>query len=178
MKIDIGAGKNPREGFEACDKIAFEGVKHVFDAGSKGWPFADGSVDEAHSSHFLEHLTNMGDKWERVTFFNELYRVLKAGGTASIIIPHWASNRWYGDPTHKEPFSEMGMYYLSREWRKAQAPHTDIEFNPKGYDCDFVATWGNGLHQAILTRNQEYQQYAQQWYKEAIQDLHIHLTKK
>ncbi len=178
MKLDIGAGKNPREGFEACDKIAFDGVKHVFDAGNDKWPFEDNSVDEVHSSHFLEHLTNFNDKWERIHFFNEMYRVLKHGGKATIIVPHWNSNRWYGDPTHKEPLGEMAMYYLSKEWRKTQAPHTDSEWNQDGYECDYIATWGYGLHPALLTRNQEYQQYAQQWYKEAVQDLHISLEAK
>lgn len=178
MKIDLGCGKNKREGFVGCDQYAMEGVDHVFNIGSEVWPFEDNSVDEAHAAHFIEHLTNHNDKWERVHFFNELYRVLKVGGTATIILPHWNSNRYYGDPTHKEPFSEMGMYYLSKEWRSTQAPHTDKQWNPNGYGCDFEATWGNGMHPALMSRNQEYQQYAMQWYKEAVQDLHVHLKKK
>ena len=36
------------------------------------WPWADASIDEAHSSHFIEHLTAP----ERAHFVNELYRVL------------------------------------------------------------------------------------------------------
>jgi len=171
IKLDIGCGPNKKAGFHGVDQYAMPGVDSVFRIGGDKWPFADSSVDEAHSSHFLEHLTNLNGKWERVHFFNELHRVMIAGAKATLIFPHWASNRFYGDPTHCEPFSEMGFYYLSREWRKSQAPHSDIEWNPNGYSCDFECTWGYSMHQSLLTRNQEYQQFALQNYKEAAQDL-------
>lgn len=79
----------------------------------------------------------------------------------------------------------MGFYYLSREWRKgdvakgvaANAPHVDKEFNPNGYDCNFVATWGYGLNPAIQSRNTEYQTFALQNYKEAATDIIATLVK-
>jgi SAM-dependent methyltransferase len=175
VKLDIGCGKNKREGFHGVDQYAMEGVDTVLKIGKDAWPWEENSVDEAHSSHFIEHLNAQ----ERTHFYNELYRVLKPGAKASIIVPHWNSNRAYGDPTHQwPPVSEMSFYYLSKEWRKTQAPHTDKQWNPDGYDCDFEAVWGNGMHPQLMVRNQEYQQYAMAWYKEAIQDLHITLTKK
>lgn len=178
IRIDIGCGKNKQAGHIGVDQYAMEGVDVVCDLSSGRWPWDDNSVESAHCSHFLEHLTNLNDKWERVHFFNELYRVLKVGGTCTLIFPHWASTRYYGDPTHKEPFSEMGFYYLSKEWREQQAPHTDSSVNPNGYACDFQAVWGNGMHGDLMTRSQDYQQFAMSWYKEAIQDLHATLTKK
>ena len=178
MKLDIGCGKNKKEGFHGVDQYAMEGVDTVCNLASGRWPWDDDSVDEAHCSHFLEHLTNLGDKWERVHFFNELYRVMKQGAKCTIILPHWASNRYYGDPTHKEPFSEMGFMYLSKDWRAKEAPHTDKDLNPNGYACDFEATWGYSMHPALVGRSSEHQQYAMQFYKEAVQDLHATLTKK
>jgi SAM-dependent methyltransferase len=177
-KIDIGCGPNKREGFTGVDAIAFPNVDYVCKVGSQPLPFETNSIEEINSSHFLEHLTNLDGKWERVNFFNEMYRVLKPGGKASLVFPHWASNRYYGDPTHKEPFSEMGFYYLSKDWRKGNAHHTDIEHNPNGYDCDFECTWGYSLHGSLLTRNQEYQQFALQNYKESAQDIIANLLKK
>lgn len=178
LRLDLGAGKNKKPGFLGVDSLKFDGVDVVHDLRTTPWPWADNSVDEAHCSHFLEHLTNFGGANERVKFFNELYRVLKPGAGCQIIIPHWSSNRYYGDPTHKEPFSEMGFYYLSREWRKTQAPHADSEFNPDGYSCDFEATWGYSLHQTLLTRNAEYQQHALTFWKEAAQDIIATVKKK
>ena len=97
MKLDIGCGKNKKEGFTGVDQYAMDGVDVVLNVAKDRWPWEDGSVEEAHCSHFLEHL----DATERIHFYNELYRVLKVGGRATIITPHWASNRAYGDPTHK-----------------------------------------------------------------------------
>lgn len=175
MKIDLGCGPNKKEGHIGLDSIAFPGVDHVINIGEKVWPFEDGSVDEAYASHFLEHLTSP----QRVWFFNELHRVLKPGGTAQIITPHWGSCRAYGDPTHQwPPVSEFTYYYLSKEWRAGNAPHTDAEHVENGFRCDFVATWGYGMHPAILARNPEYQQFALSWHKEAATDLHAHLTKR
>lgn len=174
VAIDIGCGKNKKAGFIGVDQYQMEGVDIVADLTQK-WPWEDASVDEANCSHFLEHLTNFEGKWERVHFFNELYRVLKPGAKCTLIIPHWASNRYYGDPTHKEPFSEMGFYYLSKAWRDSQAPHTG-EINPKGYRCDFEATWGYGMRQDLHARNPEFQQYALQNFKEAATDIHATLT--
>jgi predicted SAM-dependent methyltransferase len=166
VKLDLGCGKTPREGFEGVDALEF-GQKWVLDLRQK-WPWKDESVEEAHCSHFLEHLTGP----ERIHFVNELYRVLKPGARCQIIVPHWASARAYGDLTHQwPPVSEFWFYYLSRDWREQNAPHnTD-------YRCHFAATWGYNVHPVLQTRNQEFGQFALQFYKEAAQDLVATLTK-
>jgi hypothetical protein len=179
IRLDIGCGPNKKgPDWTGLDVLDFPGVDHKIHAGRDRWPFDDGTVEEAHASHFLEHLTNLNEAWERVHFFNELHRVLKVGAKATLIFPHWASTRYYGDPTHKEPFSEMGFYYLSKSWRDTQAPHTDKSHNPNGYACDFEATWGYAPHPALMARNAEYQQFAFANYKEAIQDIIATLVKK
>jgi SAM-dependent methyltransferase len=127
MKLDIGCGQNKMPGFEGVDCIDFPGVDHVLDVRKTPWPWEDNSVDEVHSSHFLEHLSGP----ERVGFFNELYRVLKVGGQARFITPSWSNERAYGDPTHQwPPVTTWTYFYLNKGWRTANAPHT-------GYTCDF-----------------------------------------
>lgn len=175
MKLDIGCGKNKKAGFIGVDQYPMEGVDMVMNVAADPWPWEDGSVEEVHCSHFLEHLTGK----ERVKFMNELCRVMKQGAKATIITPHWASNRAYGDFTHQwPPVSEMLWYYLDADWRKTQAPHNDAQWNPDGYTCNFSATWGYGLHPQIATRHAESQQFAMTFYKEAVQDMHCTLVKK
>ncbi len=175
IKLDIGCGSAKREGFLGADCLAFPGVDVTTDL-RRRWPWPDASVAEAHSSHFVEHLDGM----ERVHFANELHRVLVPGGKATVIVPHWASGRAYGDPSHKfPPVSEFWFFYLSREWRLgnpdkglvANAPHTDAAFVPGMFACDFEATWGYSVHQDIQAHNQEVQRFALAFYKEAAQDL-------
>ncbi len=173
-KLDFGCGPHKREGFEGVDATAFVGVDHVVDLTHAPWPWPDESVSEAHASHFMEHLTAM----QRVLFFNELYRVLVPGGTCQIIIPHWASCRAYGDPTHQwPPVSEFAWYYLSKDWRAVNAPHTDGQYLAGGFNCNFECTWGYSMRPDLTVRNQEFQQFAMANHKEAITDMIATLKK-
>lgn len=168
MKLDLGAGINKKEGFIGVDIRPFPGVDVVADL-TKPWPWADETVDEVHCSHMVEHLTAS----ERIFFVNELYRVMKKGAKATIVTPHWSSTRAYGDLTHQwPPVCEMWFFYLDKDWRAVNAPHND------GYTCDFTATWGYGMHQSLLTRNPEFQQFALNFYKEAAQDIHATVIKR
>jgi SAM-dependent methyltransferase len=201
IKLDLGCGKNKAAGFLGIDRRSFEGVDGVTDLTKDKWVFhrkdfeglipsedhvnldkwilPDSSVTEVHCSHFLEHLNHNQQSPQRVKFMNELWRVLIPGGKATIITPHWASNRAYGDFTHADkPVSEMFYYYISKTWREGNAPDNDIEWNPDGYSCDFDATWGYALHPNITNRNQEYQNHALTFWKEAAQDLHATLIAK
>lgn len=199
-RIDIGCGPNKKQvvagepnqkPWFGIDSIVFPGVDLVFDITSGRWPFESASVDEFHCSHVIEHLT-----WpQRVLFFNELWRILKPAAKGQLILPHWASMRYYGDPTHQSPMSEFAFYYLSRAWRNGgvpigaapgtpaqppNAPHADITHNKSGtgYDCNFQVMWGHSLHPELLGKNPEYQQHALKFWKDAAQDLIATLTKE
>lgn len=199
IKLDLGCGKNKCAGFLGVDQRKFEGVDattNLFEApwvfseenktiggldleliagkGSGGrWGLPDSSVEAIHCSHFLEHLSG----YQRVGFMNEVFRVLVPKGKATFITPHWCSSRAYGDFTHQwPPVGEMFFWYLSKEWRKVNAPDNDIEWNPHGYDCNLTFTYGYGMRADLMTFNTERQNYAMTNYKEACQDIHCTLT--
>lgn len=174
LKLDIGCGPNKRPGFIGADSIAFPGVDVVTDL-RKPWPWKDATVEEIHSSHCIEHFNSL----ERVHFYNEMFRVMKVGAKATLVAPFWSSGRAYGDPTHKwPPISGFSFFYLLKSWRIANAPHTDANHWPMGYKCDFDVTWGFSLHPQVASRNQEFQQFALQFYAEAAQDVIATLTKR
>ena len=181
FKINLGAGMHPVVGFVGCDRRKFPGIEHVFDLAKK-WPFKDNSVDEACCHHVLEHLTNWNDKWERVAFFNELYRVLKPGGKIEIIVPDWTSDRFWGDPTHKEPLGSMTFQYLNKEWRKKEAPDTDGDLSPGPHalrgDLDFVTGYGYTLNPELAGRSNDYITHAHTFDVNARMDMIATLTKK
>jgi hypothetical protein len=174
VKLDIGCGSKKQEGFHGVDQYAMEGVDTVLNVGDEVWPWEDNSVDEIYASHFLEHLTAQ----QRIHFMNEAYRVMKDGAKATIITPHWASNRAYGDLTHQwPPVAEMFYFYLRPQWRETEAPHTDSRWNPKGYSCNFDAVYGYSMTPELQARSQDHVQFALANYKEAAQDLYATLTK-
>lgn len=167
LKLDFGCGKNKRQGFHGVDAIQFEGVDTVLDLRNK-WPWKDGTVDEAHASHFLEHLTGA----ERVHFFNELFRVLRPGASANFIVPSWTSERAYGDPTHQwPPVVGFAFYYLNAKWREVNAPHC-------GYKCDFDFSGGNNVAQPWDCRPLEVQRFAQTHYINVATDMFVTITKR
>lgn len=185
IRLDIGCGGKKKEGFIGVDQYAMEGVDVVFNVVERAadgkyvvWPWEDNSVDEIHSSHFLEHLDLNSRSPERVHFMNEACRIMKPGAKMTIITPHWASNRAYGDFTHADkPVSEMFYYYLNQTWRDANAPHTDVKWNPAGYSCNLAATWGYSYSPDLGARHADHVQFALQNYKEAAQDLYATLVK-
>lgn len=182
LKIDLGCGIRKAEGFVGIDIFAFRGVDIVTDL-LKPWPWGNESVDEARASHLVEHFTSM----QRVHFVNELHRVLKPKAKATIICPHWASCRAYGDPTHIwPPVSEFWFYYLSKKWRMGDpmdekfvpnAPHTDHSMLPGGFNCDFESTWGYSFDNTLAVRSQDYQVFALANFKDSAMDILATLVK-
>lgn len=167
LKLDFGCGKRPKEGFEGVDELDF-GQAHMIDLREK-WPWTNESVEEAFSSHFIEHLTAP----ERIHFVNELYRVLVKGGKCQIVAPHWANFRAYGDLTHQwPPVSEFWFYYLLKSWRDEHAPHNG------GYTCDFDVTWGYNMNPEVAKRAVDFQRFAIENYKDAIFDIVATLVKR
>jgi predicted SAM-dependent methyltransferase len=128
----------------------------------------DNSVDELGVINTIEYLKPE----ERILFINELHRILKSGGKAMIVTPYWASSKAYGDLNFQwPPVVESWYFSLNREWREKNNPD-------ERYTCDFDHTWGYGMHQLIQSRNQEYQQHAIIFWKEAAQDLMATLIKR
>jgi hypothetical protein len=176
LKLDLGCGPNKKPGFFGVDQHAMPGVDHCMDLGDTTltWPWAEASVEEVHSSHFFEHLTAAG----RMHFLNELCRILIPGGKATITTPYWASSRAYGDPSHFwPPIGEMTFFYAVKSWRLVNAPHTDAQWLPGGFTCDFDFTAGYTLHPEVQPRNAELQQKMVTFCKEAAQDMIATLVK-
>ena len=175
LKLNLGSGPTKLPGFVSVDSIKFSSVDVVLDLNTPHWPWMDDSVEEIHMSHTIEHFTGE----QRVHIYNEMFRVLKKGAKATLIAPYWSSGRAYGDWTHQwPPVAAFSFYYLLKDWRMKNAPHTDAEHNPKGHSCDFDVTWGFNLHPEVAVRSQEFQQDAMQWKVEACQDVIYTLVKR
>lgn len=172
--IDLGCGQNKREGFVGVDKYPAPGVDIVHDLLSFPWPFEDNSVDEAHSSHNLEHI----DGADRIPFFQELYRVLKPGGTALFITPSADNDRAFQDPTHKFPPVVPGFYqcYLNKNWRVTnKLDHGAYHEKPLDFAVQSVNV---GLVPELISRNDAYRQDAMRHFRNSTVDLFVTLVKQ
>lgn len=178
LKLDLGCGQNVAPGFEGVDIVAGEKVKYAVNLLKFPWPWADASVGEVHSSHFVEHIpggppVEWGGTGIRHHFFDELYRVLVPDGKATIIVPSATSVRAIQDFTHAwPPLAAESFLYWNAGWRKQNGlDHYPVK-------CDFDFTYGHSVHPSWVQRNEETRTFAVSWYWNAAMDLHVTMTRR
>lgn len=115
IKIDIGCGENKREGFIGVDIYLGKSVDIV--ASALSLPFEENSVDEIYSSNLGEHLMPS----EMKIFLDEIYRVLKKGGEASLRVDRDFTKKRLlkKDPTHKYRYDAKEIKNLAGKFSKA-----------------------------------------------------------
>lgn len=77
----------------------------VVDLDKDNLPFPDEYFDVVFSKSVIEHVQNTEH------YMNEMYRVLKRGGTLILMAPDWESQYiiFYQDPTHIHPYTVKSM---------------------------------------------------------------------
>jgi predicted SAM-dependent methyltransferase len=136
VRLDLACGQTPKDGFKGVDLYA-PGAEKV-DVLKFPWPWKANSVDELHSSHFLEHIParNFEDRDRAFLgpalaetfsgkdllccFMDEAWRVLKHNGIFTVIVPNARCNRAFQDPTHRRFFVDETFLYFNKGWREAQ----------------------------------------------------------
>ena len=102
MKLNLGCGERPVEGWVNIDRFPGKGVDRVVDVTKVPWAWAEtASVDEVRASFLFEHLYN----WEEVLM--EVARVLKPGGTLNVSVP--AGLRAMGVPYEVRMFTKRSF---------------------------------------------------------------------
>src|SRR3990167_5394836 len=174
-KLDLACGNNKQKGFVGVD-ITKEGTQADIEANllSFPWTFAeDNSVDEIFSSHFLEHIPH-GDGYHDpfFQFMDEVYRILKPGGTARFICPYYTSVRAIQDPTHMRSIGEPTFFYTSQKWRELnKLEHYPIKCNLETIKVD------HGVSEEFTGRAQDAVAYSAMHYWNVVQDIMVTLQK-
>jgi ubiquinone/menaquinone biosynthesis C-methylase UbiE len=105
VMLELGCGRRKRyAGSIGIDAIDYGSVDIVADAFEALGEFPDASVDFITSSHFIEHVTDLG------RFVDEMARVVKPGGRIEVVVPHFTHPYFSSDPTHTHRF---GLYTFS-----------------------------------------------------------------
>jgi hypothetical protein len=169
LRLDLGCGQNPKEGFEGVDLYG-DKATHKVDLFKFPWPFKDNSVEEIHASHLLEHVparevekrdlvTDKGPTDERFlgqdmlfAFMDECYRIMKVDAWMHVVVPSGRSNRAFWDPTHRRFFMQETFLYFARDWRKMNG----LDHYRVG--CNFGVDVGHSMPNEEGLRSQEVQQ--------------------
>lgn len=83
MKLNLGCGVFPLEGYRNVDIRKEVNPDMCFDLTAPPYPIGPGTVEEIHTDHVMEHLT----QWKYGDIFAEFMRVLRPGGTLIIKVP-------------------------------------------------------------------------------------------
>lgn len=104
--LDLGCGMKKTDGAIGLDMVALPGVDVVHDLNAFPYPFDADTFDLIIARHSLQHLDRI------VLVMEELHRILKPGGELRIYAPHYASDNFNTDPTHKTSFGFRSMNYF------------------------------------------------------------------
>lgn len=105
MRLNLGCGRDIRNGWINLDLYEGQGVDIVHDINILPLPFEDGQFDHILCKNILEHLNY-------IPVIEEIHRILKGGGILSIRVPHFTSKSNYADPTHINLFSSITFNYF------------------------------------------------------------------
>lgn len=125
IELGCGIAKKDKNSI-GIDKVDSEAIDIVADV-NKGLGFLpDNSVDIIYSSHFLEHVDNLGN------LMAEIHRILKPGGKKKGLVPHFSNPYYYSDFTHKTPFGLYSFsYFTNHQSFRRKVPGFYYDFNFK-----------------------------------------------
>jgi hypothetical protein len=103
------------------DVIAGPGVDVLTDL-CQTLPWPDNSVDEIRAWDVLEHLP------DKVHTMNEIWRVLRHGGIADLVVPTTEGSGAFQDPTHVSFWNRRSFFYYEagNRYRERFARHYGI----------------------------------------------------
>lgn len=107
-KLNVGCGRDIRQGYINMDVVKLPGVDVVHNINKK-FSYADGYFDEILARHVIEHVEDLGK------VMKDLHRLLKPGGKLLIETPHFTFSNAFVDPTHKYYFAYYTFaYYFAK----------------------------------------------------------------
>lgn len=105
MKLNMGCGRDRREGFVNIDKERGFKPDGIVDI-EEGMPFKDNSFDYVMCLQILEHI-------EDIYFvMSEIRRISKPDATIHIEVPYYNAKVAYTHPDHKRFFTEYTFGHL------------------------------------------------------------------
>jgi ubiquinone/menaquinone biosynthesis C-methylase UbiE len=104
--LDLGCGRAKLPGAIGIDRRPNTDADIVHDLDQIPYPFDDDAFDAVVARHVLEHLKAPLD------VLSELHRITRAGGTVTVVTPHFSSPTSWTDPTHRHHFTSRSFDYL------------------------------------------------------------------
>lgn len=111
-KVDIGCGGNKLKGFVGVDHLALPSVDIVHNLEEIPWPIETNSCSWIVFRHAISHLSDI------VAVMRETHRIARQEAVVEIVAPHYASDNFNTDPTHRINlgFRSMNYFCANIDW--------------------------------------------------------------
>jgi SAM-dependent methyltransferase len=105
--LELGCGHRRRvPGSVGVDANPTTKADVIHDLNVFPYPFPSNEFDAVIAEHVLEHLENV------IGVMEEIHRIAKPGAKVFIEVPHYTSQDFYTDPTHRHSFTSTSMDYF------------------------------------------------------------------
>jgi SAM-dependent methyltransferase len=120
--LDIGCGRNKTSGCIGIDRVSLPGVDIVHDLDQFPWPFPNGEFSIIYANHFLEHVSHI------LETLAEIHRICMPDGSLIVRVPHYASDNFHTDLTHKVAFGYRSFDHFSINGKTAYDFYAPFKF--------------------------------------------------
>ena len=122
MKLDLGAGQFPKEGFTPIDlgSLCPGAIHYNLECGLP-LDIEHDSVEEINANNTLEHIRNL------TGLMNACWDALKRGSAMTIEVPLFPHVSAMKDPTHVRYFVPESFDYFDRDWDYPRQPDYGIK---------------------------------------------------
>jgi SAM-dependent methyltransferase len=121
-RLNLGCGHDIRPGWLNLDVAPLPGVDVVHDLQQPPLPFADDRFELILCQDVLEHV-------DLVPTLRDLHRVLAPGGRLELRSPHFTSQAFHADPTHRRCFSVETFDFFIRGAPLGRDYYFDFHFS-------------------------------------------------
>lgn len=132
MKLDLGGAHNPAPGYTTVDLHDADINGDIIDV-LRSMP--DNSVGVIRSVDFFEHIA------DKITLWNEMYRVLHHGGMILSLTPSTDGRGAFQDPTHISFYNENSFWYFTQEDTMRYVPELNVNFQVSYMATLFPSDW-------------------------------------
>ncbi|RLA63500.1 MAG: hypothetical protein DRQ88_12320 [Epsilonproteobacteria bacterium] len=125
--LDVGCGERKKELGEidvvGVDLLPLKGVDVVCDLSVFPWSFDDDAFDLVICDDVLEHFEDV------VGVMEEIHRITRNGGLVLVSVPHFTSDNYYTDITHRRPFTSRSFDFFDSRKSGVHRYYTDACFH-------------------------------------------------
>ncbi len=107
--LDVGCGINKLPGSLGIDRNATTRADVLCDLDHFPYPFRDASFDKLQAIHVIEHVSDV------IKTMEEFHRLLRPGGEALIVTPHYTDFSSFCDPTHRWHLTSFSLRYFTEK---------------------------------------------------------------